>query len=382
MTAALTVEVQGTWLENFGAELMLRTVMARLVERVETFEVAIDPRWGDHRRRCLLEVKSLFPPRAPGWPVAASAVTLAVRIGGSRVRALLDGYGAVVPGDCRALFDVSGFAFGDQWGVEKARQRADRAAWYARRGCPVVAFPQAVGPFRDRDVAEHFSRFVDASSLVFLRDAESMAMARSVVREPERLRLAPDVTFDSPTGQSTLVGAGDVVIVPNARLMDKGTWNRSEYLGLLLAFIDWARERGSAAVIIVHSRERDDLGLAVDLSAASGASVVTPADALEAKARLAGASLVVASRFHALMAGLSQGVPVVSVGWSHKYEELLREFDLESASVGPGWDRAAVHRLADEVVGSPHVRERIALCSEEKRACVREIWDEVAGLLR
>ena len=34
------------------------------------------------------------------------------------------------------------------------------------------------------------------------------------------------------------------------------------------------------------------------------------------------------SRFHALVAALSQGIPVAALGWSHKYAELLGEFGL------------------------------------------------------
>jgi polysaccharide pyruvyl transferase WcaK-like protein len=37
----------------------------------------------------------------------------------------------------------------------------------------------------------------------------------------------------------------------------------------------------------------------------------------------------ISSRFHSLIAGLSQQVPILAIGWSHKYRELLQLFDLE-----------------------------------------------------
>ena len=36
--------------------------------------------------------------------------------------------------------------------------------------------------------------------------------------------------------------------------------------------------------------------------------------------------LLLASRFHALVFGFSQGVPAAALGWSHKYEELFSLF--------------------------------------------------------
>ena len=37
---------------------------------------------------------------------------------------------------------------------------------------------------------------------------------------------------------------------------------------------------------------------------------------------------LVASRFHSMIAGLERGVPVMLVGWSHKYKEVLDQFEL------------------------------------------------------
>lgn len=42
---------------------------------------------------------------------------------------------------------------------------------------------------------------------------------------------------------------------------------------------------------------------------------------------------LIVSRFHAMIAGLSKGVPSVVIGWSHKYREVLESFDLADMSV-------------------------------------------------
>ena len=39
-------------------------------------------------------------------------------------------------------------------------------------------------------------------------------------------------------------------------------------------------------------------------------------------------SVLVTSRFHAMISGLATCTPTVVVGWSHKYREVLQDFDL------------------------------------------------------
>lgn len=42
---------------------------------------------------------------------------------------------------------------------------------------------------------------------------------------------------------------------------------------------------------------------------------------------------LVASRFHAMVAGLSLCVPTMVIGWSHKYRETLADFGMQSYAI-------------------------------------------------
>jgi len=51
------------------------------------------------------------------------------------------------------------------------------------------------------------------------------------------------------------------------------------------------------------------------------------------KALMGETDLVVASRFHGMVTALDLGLPVLAIGWGHKYRELLAHFGLESWSL-------------------------------------------------
>ena len=48
---------------------------------------------------------------------------------------------------------------------------------------------------------------------------------------------------------------------------------------------------------------------------------------------LAGCELVITSRFHAMVAALALGIPIIVMGWSHKYEDVLEAFDCAENAV-------------------------------------------------
>jgi colanic acid/amylovoran biosynthesis protein len=54
--------------------------------------------------------------------------------------------------------------------------------------------------------------------------------------------------------------------------------------------------------------------------------VISDINALEVKRVIGAAKIVVSSRFHGAVSGLSQAVPTFCTGWSHKYLELLQDY--------------------------------------------------------
>jgi len=57
--------------------------------------------------------------------------------------------------------------------------------------------------------------------------------------------------------------------------------------------------------------------------------------------------VLIASRFHAMVAALCLGVPLLVIGWSHKYKDTLRLFALENVS--HDFSELGIHNLTDLV---------------------------------
>jgi polysaccharide pyruvyl transferase WcaK-like protein len=69
----------------------------------------------------------------------------------------------------------------------------------------------------------------------------------------------------------------------------------------------------------------------------------------------------VTSRFHAMISSLSVGVPCLVIGWSHKYQEVLERFGLESWAIGfENLSADLLHEKTEQLVNEGlHVRGQI-----------------------
>ena len=59
----MLIEIHGAGFQNKGAELMLRTVVSELKQRLPRCELAIDPSYGSFGARCELGLRQIFPLR-------------------------------------------------------------------------------------------------------------------------------------------------------------------------------------------------------------------------------------------------------------------------------------------------------------------------------
>jgi coenzyme F420-reducing hydrogenase beta subunit/polysaccharide pyruvyl transferase WcaK-like protein len=91
----------------------------------------------------------------------------------------------------------------------------------------------------------------------------------------------------------------------------------------------------------------------------------------------------VASRFHAMISGLTMGVPTLLVGWSHKYLEVLDMFDLGQWQMDYSdfsFDEVAA-RFRALMTSEDGIKHRIATHLPAVKASSESNWDIAAKLL-
>ena len=253
------------------------------------------------------------------------------------------------------VLDISGYRYSDTWGERGARRIAPLVELAQRNNKPYIFLPQAWGPFASNTFLRDICRKnCMNSALFFARDVESRQHLAKLLNKPlDQINQAPDIAFlfrhaGERSGQSHLANLGIrlgeqpiVCVAPNMRVYDRtvGFGAENAYLKLLINICHHFVKERVAIVLIPHEihlnpSKVDDRWLCelIRLALGSGekiAAVTKATPAEEIKAMISCCDLLIGSRFHAIVAALQSRVPAVSIGWAHKYEELMRDVDLD-----------------------------------------------------
>ena len=342
----MIVDIRGTNTRNKGAQLMLQAICSRLGGQ---FELSLPPAFTDYGVRSRLGLRQTL--YEPALPRLSSFLSNAVP---TRIRT---DYGLTSDREVGGVLDASGFHYTDQFDVALPRREALAGRAWARRGIPKILMPQAFGPFENPETRRWSREALEQASLVFVRDrvsekyVEQLRISTTTVRSPDFTIGVKPPTIDPVSDQPFLA------LVPNTKLFTHGGLERTRYLELLTGFSSAANANGLTSVVVVH--EETDHDVARELADHIAAPLFSDADPLVLKAALGQASAAVASRFHAVVGCLSQSVPTLAFGWSHKYRELLDDFGVADRVVTPESDpEATITDLLSDSAGTTRQKDR------------------------
>lgn len=233
------------------------------------------------------------------------------------------------------FLDASGFHFSDQksnfnsatvWRWNKL------LANYKKRGTKIVFLPQAFGPALKKTTLEGLKCISNYSDLIMPREQTSYNYLKSSgVVDMKKVHLFTDFT-------SLVIGTfptvfehlrNGICIIPNKRMIDTGVCSMDAYIGLISQIFEMSLDSGHPIYLLNHEGKGDEQ-LAYECKHRIGKhiEVVTGLNALEVKGMIASAYLVVSSRFHGVASALNSCVPCLATSWSHKYEELFKDYGL------------------------------------------------------
>lgn len=262
----------------------------------------------------------------------------------------------------RFLIDISGFKSTDQIPTRHALRRWLEMKIAHRADARLLFLPQAWGPF-ERFGPRFFTRsMLRHADLLCARDQISYDhLTRLRCVDPDRCLLAPDIAFlFSPStpdrARELLADAGQaashettqplIAFTPNMRILERcpGRHEQNSYFAQLLDAIRFFRREFNARILLIPHEDTvnkpNDPQLCRDLAERfpdDSHVAVLPASlsAADVKAVIGLADLLVASRYHSLIAALSLRVPAVVIGWSHKYDILMHEVTLDQWVADP-----------------------------------------------
>jgi len=353
---AIRILIRGGGFINKGAEAMLRTAQAELDRRLGNVACFVTEKAVEPDTQSLVAAAGLHALPSCDFTRREGLMRTLVRMRAqpARVREIyatryewLQTLSEIERID--AIIDINGYAYGDPWGRAPAVEAKDYVAFAQQLNKPYIFMPQAWGPFENPRSRPHYRELCERAALLFVRDETSRSHLADLLGKPAaEIELRSDIAFrfhpDQPEAGHTLLADSGireptppvVGIAPNRQMYKRtrGTGMQNEYVRALVGICKSIRACGASVVLIPHEIEPTDNGTADDrllcsmvAFGAGDPQVVAMTgryDAAQIKAVVGQLVLLVGSRFHALVAALSCRVPVVALGWSHKYAELLR----------------------------------------------------------
>jgi colanic acid/amylovoran biosynthesis protein len=405
----LVIDIVGAQFENKGAELMLRTAMAKVGERLPDARFALSLNRGspEQRRRLGLLDTVWRPSRSPTVSAAHNALAtlfgalprterelmpdMGTRGGASAARAWLSSAFAarsahsVLPREVDCVLDVSGYLYGDAWGWADSEMVGLYYRKVKKHGGRVFLLPQTLGPFEDPRTRAAFLQAYAQADLVFARDAESLGHAEAVVPDASKLRQAPDITtVRYETGAGAGWAEGKACLIPNARMITHVEPDRAAaYVPFLRRTIALLRRLGMPAFMLIHDRGDEEVARKA-LRGIDDVELVLEDDSLRIKEIIGRSFITISSRLHGLINALSQGVPSLATAWAHKYPTLLAEYGMGEFLIDPREADESIEKLIRKLAGPgtrPALVARLEAAEADRIGRVEAMWDEVVPLI-
>jgi polysaccharide pyruvyl transferase WcaK-like protein len=350
---------------NRGAASMLQAVVDNLPDHVGPCRFSVLTTYpADDRAERLptsVEIVSARPAELALllWPLALLAAML--RLARLPWRWLCAPAGLRHLRDADVVVDIAGISFADGRGIPIVVYNALMTSLPLLLGRPTVKASQALGPFHSP-----VNRVL--AKAVLPRLCAVCARGEATERHLRTLGLsnvepAADLAFTMKMPADAFVRneRSTVGVAPSAVVAGYCTKAGIDYPALLGSFVDRLIDvRDVDVVVFPHSSRRrvtggrmDDRPVASAVHAATTRRdrvrlVDDPLGPVELRGLIGGFDLLVTSRFHAMISALATTTPVLVVGWSHKYEEVLREMGL--ADCAADWRDADAEQLVARTV--------------------------------
>ena len=380
----MLIEIRKAGFINKGAELMLYATLKKMKEAYPKANFVMAPS-ADNGSAPYFKRAEL------GFLQKAWFSCLGLQFGDLAAFApkkLREAYGVILDKDINIVIDAAGFSYSDQWGVKSTSELAKSCKRWKKQERKVILLPQAFGPFNSPKIQDYIKIAVDNLDLAFARDPVSYQHLTQVVGERSTIRIAPDFTniLEGIVPQYFDAENHRLCFVPNYRMIDKTPRDQSEaYLPFMIKCAQYCLKKNLKPFILIHEGP-NDLMLAQHISDGVGGNlpIIQESHPLKIKGILGACQGTIGSRFHGLVSALSQGVPSLATGWSHKYKMLFHDYSFDDGLLDVMADDEEIFKKIDMITEGDSKEEiisRITVKSEELKKLTNDMWETVFNVL-
>ena len=308
-----------------------------------------------------------------------------------------------------AVLDEAGISFVDSRGAVMNTYAFVCAAVPMLMGVPVMKYSQAMGTFHS-PVNRFLAKWILPKMKLICARGE---MTRENLREigvEKNVELCADGAFTMADDErcARMVEEvceidsfydGDVVGLSVSSVVEKKCKKlHIDYKGILIDFIERLNQKGYHVLIIangarINSKKSRNNDLMICDAVYEGVKQKKMVrwyhkemEAEEIREYISRCRFLVASRFHAMIGALEKKVPVLLVGWSHKYQEVLDYFELGQYAID--FSELNADSLMEEferfVLAEAEIREKldknydsVMESSRKNIVCVQKVLDQI-----
>ncbi|MGI0480994.1 polysaccharide pyruvyl transferase family protein [Geminocystis sp. CENA526] len=378
------IEIRKAGFVNKGAELMLKAIIEKIGLRYSDSKLVMEPNRisapFDKRAKLGLYQK-ILPGRYATLPIINSFPNFIP----SSFRRM---YGLVIENEIKVVFDASGFSYSDQLGISPTQHLAQLSKKWKKQGTKIILLPQAFGPFSSPKIKDAVKIIADNADLIFAREATSYSHLTDVVGKRENIKIAPDFTNLVEGVVPNYIDKENhgFCIVPNYRMIEKTSKEESKsYLPFLTSCLRYLLEKNAKPFILVHETEHDrEIAEYLKTSVGTEIPIIEEEDPLKIKGILGICDATIGSRFHGLVSALSQGVPSIGTGWSHKYQMLFQEYSFEEGLIDILGEEKIYRNILEKLTTETtrqDIAQKLKIKSEQLKDASEQMWHNIFTLI-
>jgi len=374
----LTIEIQKAGFINKGAELMLRSIVDNIRGHYSDVRFVMETTV-DSGEQPYSNVTSLGIYPKAYLNIKNRDISFLFNFLPDR---LIQRYGLITNEKIDILIDAAGFAYSSQWGDIHTKKLLNKIKTMKKNNTSVILMPQAFGPFVSEAIKKSMREIIQMSDLIFVRDSISLKAMKDLKPDADNLLKAPDFTNLYPAIVPDYFNPDvhQVCIVPNQRMIDKRIDDSpSSYIDLISKIITRIQALGMNPFILVHET-KDQILVSKILPENSSIPILVESDPGLIKGVISQSKALVGSRFHSLVSGLSQGIPTVGTGWSHKYDELFSDYNFSRGLIPLDISNNDLYDLLEYICNpstSVALSEALKDKSNEQKDLTNNTWNKI-----